>query len=256
MKRIVGILVMLAGFSAPSALRGDVGDVLIIAGGGFVGPWDTEIDMANISADPISVTLSRSGPIPMIEAPCPPNCNGKTYTVPGHGTLRVLASDFLAFTGPQMIRVETDKFVVDGPVHASPVVHARAVNTLSAAQFAELPVVRESTIKALDQVDPLVFPGASRLSGVYSNLILGNIEEFSPSSEILVEAFDSQGSVLGSAHFTAPTTFVDVVKALGVSELDGGQIRVTKLSGDGTLWGVLTTVVGNGSLKVSLGANP
>lgn len=202
---------------------------------------------------------TRSEPSPAIEAPCPPNCNGKTYTVPGHGTLRVLASDFLAFAGPQTIRVETDKFVVDGPAHAAPVVHARVFSQYPPFPVAELPVSRESSLQALNPSDPLVFPGATRHAGVvpmiHSNLILGKVEQISTPSEVLVEAFDSQGQMLGSTQVTAPTTIEDVLNVLGVSELDGGQIRVTKLSGDGIVWGVLTTLAGE-TLAVQTGANP
>jgi len=251
MRRILWAAI--AAFSIGAALRGDA---LIIAGGGFVGVWDTEIDMANTMADPIDVSLSIRG-LPL-GAPCPPNCVSQTYTLPGHGTLRVLASDFIGelYAGPQMIRVETDAGV------PAPVVHARSVSLLSAAQFAELPVVRESSIEGLDP-SVLVFPGAVRALGIYSNLILESIGGALSTTDALVEVFDSQGQLLGSGQITVTgdstfhaTTIVDIVGALGISELDAGQVRVTKLNGDGVLWGVLTTVVGKGSLKVSVGANP
>jgi hypothetical protein len=254
MKRIVCTLALLAACAIPAALPGDS---LIIAGGGFVGLWDTEIDLANTIADPIDVSLSVRG-LPL-GAPCPPNCTEKMYRVPGHGTIRVLASDFIGqlYAGPQMIRVDTDAAV---PL---PVVHARSVSQATASQFAELPVDRESSLQALDPT-VLVFPGASRTLGTHSNLILENIGGTGLSgAEVLVEVFDSQGqrlgggqvSVAGESTFRA-TTVVDIVGALGVSVLDAGQIRVTKSSGDGVLWGVLSTVVGQGSLKVNMGANP
>jgi hypothetical protein len=254
MKRIVSALALLAACAIPAALRGDS---LIIAGGGFVGLWDTEIDLANTLAEPTDVSLSVRG-LPL-GAPCPPNCTGKTYRVPGHGTIRVLASDFIGelYAGPQMIRVETDAAV------PAPVVHARSVSQSTASQFAELPVNRESSLQTLDP-SVLVFPGASRVFGTHSNLILENIGSAGLSgAEVLVEVFDSQGqrlgsgqvSVVGESTFRA-TTVVDIVGALGVSVLDAGQIRVTKLSGEGVLWGVLSTVVSDGFLKVNVGANP
>lgn len=253
MRPIFRVLALLAIGFAPAVLRADS---LIIAGGGFVGPWDTEIEMANTLADPIEVTLTIRG-LPL-GLPCPPNCAGSAYTVPGHGVRRVLASDFIGdiYMGPQMIRVET----ADGV--PAPVVHARAVSQFSTAQFAELPVLRESSLEVLDPA-VLVLPGASRLSGIHSNLILESLG-FDPSTtEVLLELFDSDGQLLGSGQVTVTgestfhaTTVVDVVGALGVSTLEAGQVRVTKLSGDGVLWGVLATVVGEGSLKVSVGANP
>lgn len=231
------------------------GDALIIAGGGFVGPWNTEIEVANTVADPIDVTLSIRG-LPL-GVPCPPNCTTQTYTIPGHGTRSILASDFLGslYQGPQMIRVETGDGV------ALPVVHARSFSQLSTAQFAELPVVRESSLQSLDP-SVLVLPGARRGAGVYSNLILESVGGGLP-GQVLLEVFDSDGLLLGSAQVTVSgestgqaTTLVDVVRVLGVSALELGQVRATKISGDGVLWGVLTTVVGGESLQVSVGANP
>jgi hypothetical protein len=232
------------------------GEDLIIAGGGFVGGWDTEIDLANVLADPIDVSLSIVG-LPL-GLPCPPNCTSKNYTLTGNGTLHILASDFLGalYAGPQMIRLETAAGV------AAPVVHARSVSVASAAQFAELPVVRESTLDALD-TSVLVFPGAARQSGVYSNLILETIGGNFLGSQVLVEIFDSSGQRQGSGMFTVAgestpqaTTIVDVAVRLGITDLADGQVRVTRLSGTGSLWGVLTTVIGTGSLKVQVGANP
>jgi hypothetical protein len=229
---------------------------LIIAGAGFVGAWDTEIDMANLLAAPVEVGLSIVG-LPL-GLPCPPNCTSKSYTLPGNGTLRVLASDFLgaAYPGPQMIRLQT---AAGTP---APVVHARSVSSLSAAQFAELPVVRESSLEAMD-TSVLVFPGAARQAGVYSNLILEQIGGNFLGSQVLVEIFDASGQSRGSRTFAVAgeqtpqaTTIVDVALRLGITELEDGQVRVTRLSGTGSLWGVLTTVLGTGSLKVQLGANP
>lgn len=244
---------LLAALAASATLRGEV---LIVTGGGFVGAWDTEIDLANVGPDPIDVSLSVTG-LPL-GAPCPPACNGGTYTVPGHGTRRVLASDFLGETyqGPQMIRVETAAGV------AAPVVHARSVNDSSQTQFAELPVFRESSLTALDP-SLLVFPGATRQDGAYSNLILEALGGGFHATEVLVEVFSSDGEPLGSGQITVAsdstfqaTTVVDVVGVLGVPSLESGQIRVTRIAGTGTLWGVLTTVLPVGALKVYLGANP
>jgi hypothetical protein len=145
---------------------------------------------------------------------------------------------------------------------AAPTVHARSISAASETQFAELPVVRESTIQTLDTT-VLVFPGATRHAGVYSNLVIEGIGgSFVGGSMVTVELFDSSGQSLGSRTFAVTgeatfqaTTIVDVVERLGVSELEDGQIRVTRVTGTGSLWGVLTTVLGTGGL-VQLGANP
>lgn len=248
------LLLILIALGGSAALRGET---LLIAAGGFVGAWDTEIEMANVLGDPVDVTLSITG-IPS-GLPCPPNCTSQTLTLPGHGTQRVLASAFLGsvYAGPQMIRVDTPDGV------AAPSVHARSLSNSSETQFAELPVVRLSTIEALD-TSVLVFPGATRQSGVYSNLILEGIGgSFTGGSLVTVEAFDSSGQSLASQTFTITgestfqaTTIVDVLARLGISELEDGQIRVTRVTGTGSLWGVLTNVLASGALKVKLGANP
>ena len=256
MKRILRAVAMAVAATIAAGAASLRAETLIIAAGGWVGPWDTEIEMANTEADPIDVFLSVHG-VPL-GAPCPPACNGKTYTVPGNGLLRVLASDFLGelYRGPQMIRVETDAGV------PAPVVHARSVSQASTAQFAELPVIREDSLLALDP-QVLVLPGASRQGGIRSNVILESIGGGLVPTAVHIELFDAGGQLLGAGDFVVmgdatiqATTIVDVVGALGVSTLASGQVRVTKIAGPGVLWGVLATVVGEGSLKISMGANP
>jgi hypothetical protein len=253
-RRLATASFILIALGASAFLRGET---LLIAAGGFVGAWDTEIEMANVLADPVDVTLSITG-MPL-GLPCPPNCTSQTLTLPGHGTQTVLASTFLGsvYAGPQMIRVDTQNGI------AAPSVHARSISAGSQTQFAELPVVRLATIEALD-TSVLVFPGASRTEGVYSNLILEGIGgTFTGGSVVTVEAFDSSGQSLASQTFAITgestfqaTTIVDVLARLGVSDLQDGQIRVTRVTGTGSLWGVLTNVLESGALKVKLGANP
>ena len=254
MRRTLLSLSFLLGLGVAALLRGET---LIVAAGGFVGAWDTEIELANTLADPVDVTLSITG-IPL-GLPCPPNCTSQTLTLPGHGTQRVLASAFLGsvYSGPQMIRVDTPTG------EAAPSVHARSINAVSQTQFAELPVVRLSTIEGLD-TSVLVFPGVMRQTGVYSNLILEGIGgSFSGGSTVTVELFDASGQSLASRSFEITgestfqaTTIQDVVARLGVTEIEDGQIRVTRVTGTGSLWGVLTNVLESGALKVKLGANP
>lgn len=252
MKRLpVGLLLAAAAAFLPPALPGDT---LVIAGAGFAGKWDTEVDIANVSAEPVEVVLSIVG-LPL-GAPCPPNCTEKTYDLPARGTITVRASDFIggAYPGPQMVRVEASG---GGPL---PVVHARSVSSESSCQFAELPVFRSSSIEAL--VAPvLVFPGAVRGGGTYSNLILEALG--GAGAMVEVELLDAAGHSLGSGVFLVPGestfnafTLVDVAARFGVPTLDLGQVRVHKVSGTGVLWGALTTVGADGSVRVTVGANP
>jgi hypothetical protein len=235
----------------PAAL---LADSLVIAGAGFTGKWDTEVDIANVSAEPIQVQLSIQGP-PLL-VPCPPNCLRKAYDVPARGTITVRASDFLGaiFPGPQMVRVETSG---GGPL---PVVHARSVSSRSTCEFAELPVVRSSSIEAM-VVPVLVFPGVVRGGGTYSNLILEALG--GASAMVEVELLDRSGHTFGTSVFVIPGestfsafTLVDVAAHFGAATLDLGQVRVSKLGGTGVLWGALSTIGADGSVRVTVGANP
>jgi hypothetical protein len=77
---------------------------------------------------------------------------------------------------------------------------------------------------------------------------------------VRVEAFSSDGDLLGGRSFRierGTTVFlVDVVAQLGVSELDGGQIRITRTGGNGLPWGLLSTLSDDGRISVSAGWNP
>ena len=106
MRRIACLLVLLAAaVVARPVLAQD--DVLIVAGAGFVGQWDTDFEIANVATEPIDVELSIGG-LPL-GVPCPPNCTTASYAVPGAGTIRVRASEFIGATypGPQLVRIET-----------------------------------------------------------------------------------------------------------------------------------------------------
>jgi hypothetical protein len=242
---------------------------LIIAGGGFAGPWDTEIELANTHPGAIEGTIGIVG-LPL-GAPCPPACTETGFLLPPNGTLRLSASTFLGefYEGPQMIRVTTS---TEAPL---PVVHARIVNRDRPSQAADLPVLRESTVEALDTTT-LVFPGVSRLPGVYTNLILEtDAPDLNEATEVLIEAYDGEGRRLGSGPFlvagqqtSRATTLVDVLSQLGVVSLEGGQLRVTHSVAGRTLWGVRTIVSRIGALgapcppacieglSVAAGANP
>jgi hypothetical protein len=227
-------------------------DVLIVAGAGVVGKWDTEFDIANVAIEPIVVELSIGG-LPL-GLPCPPNCTSQTYAVPGAGTIRVRASDFIgaAYPGPQMVHIEARE---GAPL---PVVHARSVSSGSPCQFAELPVVKQSSIKS---TPVLVFPGVARGDGFYTNLILQSLSVAPTSVE--VELRDAAGVLLGSGNLLIPGqeafssfTLIDVAGHFGVDAIQDGQVRVRNLTSTGPVWGVLATVGAEGSLRVATGANP
>jgi len=226
-------------------------DDLVITGAGWGKGWDTEIELADSE-----LGLGTSGTIFKVNdllAPCPPNCDSTSYTIPPKGTVRVRVSDFLQFfQGPLTLHVTTN---TEQPL---PIVRARVFKDGSPCQSSEIPVFRNPT-NAPRSFPVLVFPGLSRQPGVYSNLILQNLSN--DTAEAFVEAFGPDGQRLGGELFTlgpegamSPLVVVDVANRFGAAEVDGGQVRVTKHSGN--LWGVLATVYADGRLAVVPGVNP
>ena len=225
-----------------------------------MGDWDTDIELANMNPAVVKGTIFKLAMLPL--APCPPNCATAStpFVLPPNGTLVIRASEFLGtgfptFPGPQIIRVTTDS---EAPL---PVVHARVLNKSNPSQTAELPVFRESTIQSLD-TSVLVFPGATGMPGVHSNLFLEVLGIDKTGASVLVEVFSPEGQLLASGDLNVTNEFgpgamiVDVVGALGAPSIDGGQVRVTKTEGDAVIWGVLSTVYDDGRLAVAVGANP
>jgi len=120
--------------------------------------------------------------------------------------------------------------------------------------------MRFSTIRKLNP-SLLTFPGASRGPGTHSNLVLAEVSEEGAELNVLVEAFPATGERSGTSKSVSlgasqTINLVDVLSLLGISTLDNGQIRVTKVGGTGLLWGLLATASDDGSLSTSLGINP
>jgi hypothetical protein len=141
-----------------------------------------------------------------------------------------------------------------------PTVTARVVNRDRPTQTIELPVIRRSTIEALNPT-LLAFPSAKRSADSHTNLILSEVSWVEGRAlSLVVEAYSPDGERPGSSVAFEVTTgstlfLVDVLAQLGVSELDGGQIRVTKTGGSGLMWGLLATLSDDGRVSVSPGAN-
>ncbi len=230
------------------------GDSLVIIGAGYQPPWDTDIELANGEGDELQLLVSQW---PYSVSPCL-SCPYSVVTVPARGTGKVTAREALigaAVGGPgiRTLYVLTET--------ARPTVIARVVNRDRPTQTIELPVVRRSTIEALNPT-VLSFPSAKRSADSHSNLILSEVSWVEGRTlSLLVEAYSAAGERLGSPAAlevtTGDTLFLsDVIARLGVSELDNGQIRVTKTGGTGLMWGVLAMVYDEGRVSVSLGVNP
>jgi hypothetical protein len=233
------------------------GERLVIVGAGFTGPWDTDFSLANAGADEVWVWI---GQIPNV--PGCLHCPGWVRNVPPDGVTKANAQELLAFGSPGVGTMFVDQ--TEGS--HQPTLTARAVNRERPGQAIELPVVRYTTIQALNPT-VLAFPSARRTADSHSNLVVAEVSRATGAGlSFLVEAFSTAGERLGSATFDIPpggafssdtTIFLaDVLARLGIAELQDGQIRVTKIGGTGLMWGLLATVHDEGRVSVSLGVNP
>ncbi|MDQ5872350.1 MAG: hypothetical protein M3547_09125 [Acidobacteriota bacterium] len=250
-KRCALVLTLAIGLLAPGAggeVRHDA-DVLVAVGAGVAGTWETEFEFANNETLPLSVSAGEQPhEFVCVTSPC-----GIAYaTLPRTGATRIVttAADFGGFTGRL--------FVGAHDAEELPTVRARVVNRARPTQSIELPLFRRSTLVALDP-HLLAFPAAVRTAGVHTNLFVSEIELASPVT-VLVEAFSAAGGQLGQRSIAlAPgeTVFLqDVLATLGVTELSSGQIRVTKTSGTGKMWGLTAAVYDDGRVTSAAGKHP
>ncbi len=250
-RRCALVLTLAVGLLSPAA-RGEVrheADVLVAVGAGVAGTWETEFEFANNESLPLSVFAGEQPyEFLCVTGPC-----GIVYaTLPRTGAARIVTTpaDFGRFTGRL--------FVGAHDAAELPTVRARVVNRARPTQAIELPLFRRSTLVALDP-RVLAFPAAVRAAGVHTNLFVSEIEIASPVT-VLVEAFSAAGSKLGERSIVrAPgeTVFLqDVLATLGVPELSTGQIRVTKTTGAGKMWGLTAAVYDDGRVTVAAGKHP
>lgn len=227
-------------------------DVLVVVGAGYSPPWDTDLEFANAEDYPLGVFVGSFPEFPQV---CAGQCPGTGANMPPSGTAATsarLANHSIGGTVGTL-------FVVPLNGVDPPTTHARIVNRARPSQSADLPVVRLSTIAAMNPA-VLAFPSASRSPAARTNLMLTRLSSPGQVSG-LVEAFSPSGELLGSLPFQLTNNvgqifLYDVLMTLGVPALENGQVRVTKTGGDGLMWGLLATVYEDGRVTVSLGANP
>ena len=75
-----------------------------------------------------------------------------------------------------------------------------------------------------------------------------------------VDLLNSDGVQLASGEFGVPAGtclyLVDIIGRLGVTSLQDGQIRVTKLGNQGLLWGYSARIDSDGAVSIFSGLNP
>ena len=226
-------------------------ETLLVLGAGSLGTWTSEYTVSNTEARPLAVGIGSS---PEVVTVCPP----------------LTACVDLLELPPNGSSVKRGGVVPFGAVYlralsgtTAPTVKARVFNLASPTQVLELPTFRLQTLLALNPTI-LTFPGATRSSSTRSNLVLAVLrptDVFVDSSvSLILEVYSAEGERLGSRSLLLECCrsefIVDVVSFVGVPALESGQLRVTKTGGNGVFWGIMPSFNSDGSLSVSLGANP
>lgn len=242
------ILLVLATCGAGGSVKHDA-DVLVALGAGVTGTWETEFEFANPD-DGNAVVFAGEQPHPFVCVTSP--CGIAYAPLPRTGTARIVTrtADFGTYTGRLFVGADDAEDL--------PTVKARVVNRARPSQAIELPLYRRSTLVTLNPLF-LSFPGAQRLPGAHSNLFVSEIG-LTASINVRIEAFASSGERLGQeirSLAAGETVFLpDVLPRLNVTELSEGQIRLTRTSGGGVMWGLLATVFDDGRVSVTAGKHP
>lgn len=262
--RLIGLAISVTlGLGASEALaQTPAAGVLVVVGAGYTGNWNTEFEIANSTGSRLDLQLNTT---PKIASLCPiGGCPGSAViAISPRGSAKVHATDVHGI-GTPLTFLGSLYLVSEANAAEESVVRARVFNIAAPTQSIEIPVFRLSTILSLNP-SVLAFPSATRSESAHSNLVLAEVSNTGTLS-MLVEAFSASGQLVGSlpVAITADPLdvdhravfLVDALSQLGVSQLEVGQIRVTKTGGDGVMWGLLATVYSDGRVIVSVGKNP
>jgi len=224
------------------------GDPLIVLGG-VVGPWDTELDIGNARAEALSGTI---GPGSCAGESLCPGAPVFAFSIPANGTRTFRASEVPGLPGG--FAAYGIRFSGSG---VEPTVRARVVNRARPSQTALLPALHLSAIRKLDGT-ALSFPGVAHSStGARSNLVL--TENGVGDAVVLVEVYAPSGTLLRVIPVPlarGQTTFLPDVGGGAGGDLENAHVRVTRASGSGSVWAILSTFDDAQALSVGWGIAP
>lgn len=235
-------------------------DSLVVTGTGSPGTWTTQLQLANPTGTDLRVTIYEAAGFQECLFPA---CPFVTVTIPANGTTTLMTSALSFDSATQLQTI----YITPSDGVTLPTVRAEALNQAQLTQKNIIPAVRLSTLSALAPT-VLAFPAASRSATAHSNLAVGAIAPDGTNSRftIRVDVFSPTGALLASGVFDntlvpelnygANIVLSDVLGALGVTELTDGQIRVTKIAGDGALWGEMATVTSECGVLMTEGISP
>jgi hypothetical protein len=224
-------------------------EAFLVLGAGHFGSWTTEYVFANDGDTPIALSIAFEA---NIQPPCPAPCQGfLTLSIPSNGTVAVsqqVSSSFAHYLlGTRLPRVR-----------------ARILNSGSPQSGADLPVFRVATLRSLNPTS-LVFP--IRPEATRTNLLLSNVIDIGQAADLLgdmtvkVDVLGADGSLLGTRSVVVPsdlgqTYIVDIGQFMGIPNPTSGQVRATRISGGGVMWGILPSLNADGTISITLGEVP
>ena len=269
---IVSVSALVALLGATGAARADSA---VILGAGQIGRWITTGFVANPNSSPTELMVA---PSPVLASgglvPCslPDICPSYVVSLPALGSGGLPFS----FAGSQFGTVYVTQTSPVVPGKSFPIVQASLSeqdacrserNGAFLLRSVDIPVILLSKLIAanlstLNFPRVMTFPEAIGAS-VFTNLVLGNIQRADgiPGEDLplLLELFDTEGHLVGSTSLMlsyGETLVVGDVSFLGVSgSFAGGQLRVTRLSGDALMWGILYTIDSEFGVTASTGVN-
>jgi virginiamycin B lyase len=232
-------------------------DAVVIPGAGTSGRWETEIEVASVASQPASILAAVYPRGSCISLGYPPP--GAGLSLPANGSGKILLNQSV-ISGLRTFYVKnTEEGIL-------PVVRARIYNRDVSSQSADLPTIRLSTLTNLNP-ETLSFPGAVRNGSARTNLLIAELsierlvlDSPIPAMRTRVDILGSDGVLLASGEFdvTSGTCLylVDIIGRLGVTSLQDGQIRVTKLGNQGLLWGYSARIDSDNAVSIFSGLNP
>jgi hypothetical protein len=224
------------------------GDAQVLVGTIETGDWETHLTIGNADAQAASAYVSYD---PNVMSVCPPlvGCFQSVFiNLPSNGTAQMQSP----------VSGIGTTYVVSPTGGAPPPLSARTGGVGGTSVGVDIPVARLSTILAQNPTQ-LSFPGAIQGNGSRTNLALVNAQQIPPPTlrgyevQLRIEAFASDGTLVGSMttkiDYGDTAYFVQILESMGVSNLESGQIRVTKTGGFGVFWGVMYTVYPSGAIS-------
>jgi hypothetical protein len=223
-------------------------DAVLVAGAGTSGSWETEFLVANLEDRPVTVFVGVSS---SPQSVCPGSCFAQGFiSLPANGSGGLSSRNI--FVGS--VFTFFARALEDGIL---PSAKARIANRATPSQSADLPTIRLSTLTTLNPRS-LSFPGIAKTGPAHSNLVISEVSNEGMS--VSVELFAGEGVVVATANYDigpSGTLFLtDIVSRLGISDLASGQLRVTRTTDQGLLWGYVATVNADGAVSVFSGLNP